>query len=108
MSIIPKSAGCEQITNIYVFCGEVFQLSPANIFGGLVVRISACHLAMRGRPGFDSPPERIFIFGRSNRVYVRKNLHKQNENSQIVETAPFLDERDQLCGVVVDLRRYQS
>ena len=27
-----------------------------------MVRISACHLAMRGRPGFDSPPERYHNF----------------------------------------------
>ena len=29
------------------------------IFDGLTVMISACHMTMRGRPGFDSPSERF-------------------------------------------------
>jgi hypothetical protein len=29
------------------------------VFDGLTVMISACHMAKRGRPGFDSPSERI-------------------------------------------------
>ena len=40
---------------------DIFPLMPAqyNFFDGLTVMISACHVTKRGRPGFDSPSERL-------------------------------------------------